>query len=320
MWAAPVEGCQYYLQGLRGCSVRSIVSANRMQCWLSAGTYLAMTTFDVTQVTGARTTSQLFIGNAEDLASSVVASSVAAIATSPPYWARRRYTLDPLETGQGDLDTYIDDLSRLFTSLRSALADDGVLWINIGDTAAGSGGSGGDYGADGARAGQLPYRQGRSGLAKGQWASVPHRLAHRLVDDGWLLRSTVIWDKGQRRREPLGHCRRPGESHEYVFMFTKKVGCGFDPSLMTEDGSVWHVKPATSRNGHVAPMPLELATRMLEAVTAEGSVLDPFAGSGTTLEAAARLCRSSIGFELDAANAERFRKRMPATTVITVVT
>lgn len=252
----------------------------------------------------------LHIGDASVLARQLADNTFAAIATSPPYWARRRYTDDPRETGLGDLDQYLEGLTSLFRTLRNTLVDDGVLWVNIGDTASGSGGAGGDYSASGSRSGQRSYRQGRSGLTRGQWASVPHRLAHKLMDDGWLLRSTIVWDKGQRRREPLGHCHRPGESHEYVFMFTKRVNCGFNPSLLTEDGSVWHVKPAKTRNGHVAPMPLELANRMLEAVTAIGPVLDPFAGSGTTLEAAALNDRDSVGFDLDTSNICRVRERL----------
>jgi site-specific DNA-methyltransferase (cytosine-N4-specific) len=226
-------------------------------------------------------------------------NSVSCVITSVPYWGRRRYTDRDDEIGTGDLDRYLGELGEVFDALVPVLRDDAVVWVNVGDSAAGSGGSGGDYSPSGSRAGQRPYRQGRSGIQAGQWCSAPHRLVHILQDRGWLLRSEVIWDKGRRRREPLAHVRRPGESHEYVFMLTRSKSYGFNHEKLTETGSVWHIAPERSRTGHVAPMPVELARRCLEVCPGPGLVLDPFAGSGAVLAAASGLGRACVGIDFD---------------------
>ena len=225
--------------------------------------------------------------------------SASCVVTSPPYWGRRRYTAADDEVGIGDFDAYLDDLLSVFAATARVLHPEGLLWVNIGDTAAGSGGSGGDYRPGGCYEGRPRYRQGRPPVSRGQWVSVPHRLVHAMQDAGWILRSQVIWDKGARRPESLGHVRRPGESHEFIFMFARSNSYRFDDSQLREQGSVWHVPPDRSASGHQAPMPLELAERCVLPSTAPGFVLDPFAGSGTTLLAARRAGRFSVGLDLD---------------------
>lgn len=235
--------------------------------------------------------------------------SASCIVTSPPYWGRRCYTGGENEVGLGDFDTYLGDLLGVFAASVRVLRPEGVLWLNLGDTAAGSGGSGGDYRPGGCYEHRPRYRQGRAPVARGQWASVPHRLAHALQDAGWLLRSEVIWDKGFRRPESLAHARRPGESHEVIFLFSRSHRYRFDAGRLREQGSVWHVAPDRSASGHQAPMPLEIAERCVLPSVAPGFVLDPFAGSGTTLLAAQRLGRFSVGLDFDPVAASIARRR-----------
>lgn len=226
-------------------------------------------------------------------------NSASCIVTSPPYWGRRCYTGAIDEVGLGDFDRYLEDLLEVFEAAARVLHPEGLLWLNIGDTAAGSGGSGGDYRPGGRYADRPRYRQGRPPVRKGQWASVPHRIVHALQDTGWLLRSEVVWDKGIRRPESLEHVRRPGESHEMVFMCARSAGYRFEAGKLREPGSVWRIAPDRSGSGHQAPMPLELAERCILPSGAPGFVLDPFAGSGTTLLAARRLGRSAVGIDID---------------------
>jgi site-specific DNA-methyltransferase (cytosine-N4-specific) len=235
--------------------------------------------------------------------------SASCVVTSPPYWGRRRYTGAEDEVGIGDFDAYLADLLVVFDAAARVLHPEGLLWLNIGDTAAGSGGSGGDYRPGGCYADRPRYRQGRPPVSRGQWASVPHRLAHALQDAGWLLRSEIIWDKGVRRPESLDHVRRPGESHETIFMFARSKCYRFDAGQLREQGSVWRVTPDRSASGHQAPMPLELAERCVRPSTAPGFVLDPFAGSGTTLLAARRAGRFSVGLDFDPSAARIAQRR-----------
>lgn len=224
--------------------------------------------------------------------------SVHCIVTSPPYWANRSYGTDDREIGKGDLDKYLSDMGACAREWLRVLADDGLCWINLGDTASGSGGAGGDYNAGGAKQGRPRYRQGKSGLKPMQWCNVPHKVADTFVSNGWLLRSCITWDKGMVRPEDLNHVRRPGVSSEFIFMFAKHRSHRFYPERLEERGNVWHFRPVRKAN-HLAPFPAELPTRCLLPSTVEGeTVLDPFAGSGTTLVAAEQHGRIGIGCDI----------------------
>lgn len=101
--------------------------------------------------------------------------SVHSVITSPPYWRKRRYLpldhpLAHLEIGQEPSPgAFLATLLRLTDELWRIVADDGTIWINLGDTMAGSGGAGGDYNPGGKRDGQPKYggsaRAGAGGLA-----------------------------------------------------------------------------------------------------------------------------------------------------------
>lgn len=179
----------------------------------------------------------------------------------------------------------------------------------------GSGGAGGDYVGRGSRAGDRKYRQGDPGLAKRQWCSVPFRLAHVLQERGWLLRSTVIWDKGMSKREDLAHARRPGETWEPIFLLVPErpnrngLVYEFDWGSMTEMGNVWHFPPA-HHPSHPAVFPNELVRRCLEPFPSARTVLDPFCGSGTVLQAAVESGRNAIGVDVDPENVALVRARL----------
>lgn len=232
---------------------------------------------------------------------------VRCIATSPPYWGRRVYGASPDEIGVGDLDRYIAELVDVFDGLIPLLTDDATVWVNIGDTAAGSGGAGGDHNAGGSKSNMPKYRQGKPVLPDGRrlpprnWCMVPYRFADAMIDAGWVLRSVIVWDKGHPRPESAAHTKRPGEQSERVLMFTRTPNrYFFDADGLVEPGDVWHFAPGADRkHGHYAPFPDEMARRMILPSTAPGDiVLDPFAGSGTTLRVAAALDRLAVGCEL----------------------
>lgn len=221
-----------------------------------------------------------------------------SIVTSPPYYSLRRYGESDEEIGIGNLDAYFHHMRECASEWRRVLADDGLLWLNIGDTAAGSGGAGGDYNRGGFKDGKPLYRQGKVDRASMQWLNIPHRIAEVFVDEGWLYRSCITWDKSRLRAEDLRHVRRPGISHEFIFMFAKSRKHRFFDERLKERGSVWHFSPEKAAR-HQAPFPKELPLRCIPLSTEEGEwVLDPFAGSGTTLLAAQALYRNSVGTDI----------------------
>lgn len=245
------------------------------------------------------------------------AESFDAVVTSVPYWGQRRYMPgSDYELGTEDLQSYLDNMADVFAQVYDVLRDDGLLWLNIGDAAVGSGGAGGDYNKGGTYEDRDRYKQGKpttptGELAKGQWANVPARLSMRLQDEGWLLRSAIVWAKLHPRRESAAHARRPKVQHEMVYMFSKVRAqkTNFNPDGLVEQGDVWHVDVARGdeANGK-APWPTALVKRMLACMEPEnaqtaptfGAVLDPFVGgSGSLYKAARELGWDVYGIDAD---------------------
>ena len=130
------------------------------------------------------------------------------------------------------LQEYIDRLVELFRELRRVLHDSGTLWLNLGDSYAGSGGAGAwskrkagfqEYaGPRGDNANRFPES---TGLKPKDLIGVPWRVAFALQDDGWWLRSDIIWHKNGM---PESTKDRVTRAHEYIFMLTKSPRYYFD--------------------------------------------------------------------------------------------
>lgn len=142
--------------------------------------------------------------------------------TSPPYFGLRDYG-HPDQMGlEPTPDAYVAGMVGVFREVRRCLRDDGVLWLNIGDSYAGHGGGG--QGQNGQRADRsftasgLPAKSG-DGLKPKDLIGIPWMLAFALRADGWYLRSDVIWSKPNPMPESVTD--RPTKAHEYVFLLTK---------------------------------------------------------------------------------------------------
>jgi DNA modification methylase len=223
-----------------------------------------------------------------------------AIVTSPPYFGLRRYGDSDDEIGTEDVDGYLQSMYECAVEWWRVLADDGVLWLNLSDTASGSGGAGGDYNRGGGKEGKPKWRQGRTDRPHMQWLNIPHRAVEAFVDAGWLYRACVVWDKERLRPEDLSHTRRPGVSSEFVFMFAKQRDYRFhaDRLPLGERGNVWRFPPVKKTN-HLAPFPDELPARCIPLCTELGDrVLDPFSGSHTTARVADSLGRRGYGTDI----------------------
>lgn len=245
------------------------------------------------------------VGDAATALRTLPHGTVDLVVTSPPYWAKARYTDDGHEIGVGDLDAYVAGMVAVFDEVLRVLAPTGAVWLNIGDTAAGSGGSGGDYRPGSSRASHRSYRQGDPGVPSRQWCQVPFRVVDELQRSGrWLLRSTVVWSKSRAKREALDHARRPGECWEPIFLLVpeaanrQRLVYEWAWREMTEPGNVWTFPPDRDTS-HPAVFPPELVRRCLEPFPSARTVLDPFAGRGTTLEVAVAAGRDAIGIDLN---------------------
>jgi DNA modification methylase len=147
--------------------------------------------------------------------------------TSPPYWGLRDYGVEGQIGLEPTPEAYVERLVEVFREVRRVLRDDGTLWLNLGDSYNGSGGAGGDYASGGLKAGQPKYPGRRiSALKPKDLVGIPWRVAFALQEDGWYLRSDVIWSKSNPMPESVTD--RPTRSHEYVFLLSKQSRYFYD--------------------------------------------------------------------------------------------
>lgn len=178
----------------------------------------------------------LWHGDALAVASELPDRSVDCVVTSPPYFGLRDYG----EEGQYGLEDspaqYVETLRALFSEVRRLLADDGTLWLNIGDSYAGRA-NGGDSVGPGSGHGKpnvIPKRRNTTAAAPYKsLLGIPWRVALAMIEDGWVLRQEVIWSK--RSCMPEAVTDRPTRSHEQVFLFSKSPRYWFDADAIRED-------------------------------------------------------------------------------------
>ncbi len=142
-------------------------------------------------------------GDAGAVLSSMPGGLVHTAVSSPPYYGQRDYG----ETGQIGAESspneYINRLVAIFRELRRVLRDDGTFWLNLGDK-----------------------------FLNGTLLGMPWRVALALVEDGWILRSDIIWHKPNAM--PHSVKTRPTVDHEYIFMFSKERDYYYDIDAIRE--------------------------------------------------------------------------------------
>lgn len=168
-------------------------------------------------------------GNALTVAPQLERGSVQSIVTSPPYYGLRDYGVDGQLGVESSVQEYVDRMVTLFRALRDVLADDGTLWLNLGDSFAS--GSRVSYAFDP----KLPVREHlrpKSDLAAKNLLGVPWRVAFALQADGWILRSDIIWHKPNPMPESVTD--RPTKAHEYVFLLAKSPRYYYNAGAIAE--------------------------------------------------------------------------------------
>lgn len=240
--------------------------------------------------------------------------------TSPPYWGLRDYGVGGQIGAEPDIRDYIKDLVAVFREVRRVLADDGTFWLNIGDSYTSGGRTWRD--ADAKNKGRaMDYRAPTpEGLKPKDLIGVPWRLAFALQEDGWYLRTDIIWNKPNCQPESVKD--RPTRSHEYVFLFSKSEKYYYDHEAIKEPAldpkqksknrrTVWNVNTEPYAGAHFAVYPRQLVRLCVQAGSQEGDrVLDPFLGSGTTGVVCNDLNRQCTGVELNEDFAALARERL----------
>jgi len=265
------------------------------------------------------------------------------------------------------IELYLDHLVEICREVKRVMRKDACFFLNIGDSYVSgksryssksqtiSGKDRGDVFAG------KPDQYYHPTLKDKDLALIPFRLAIRLQDAGWWVRSVIIWNKPNPMPESVTD--RCTESHEYILHLTKSAKYYWDAEAVrtpqalsslerakypvnafgtSESGvplsksnvsthkmvdvnqmganlkSVWTFPTQGYPKAHFATYPEELVRRCVMAATpAEkiGSiVLDPFAGSGTTLAVAKRLGRRAVGYELSEEYCKLAVRRIEAET------
>jgi DNA modification methylase len=163
----------------------------------------------------------------------IEAGSVQCIVTSPPYWNLRDYGT----TGQLGLEPtikeYVEKMVAVFRECKRVLRDDGTLWLNLGDSYASSGACDTFSGKQATNKGSFkPGRKPTDNLKHKGLCGIPWRVAIALQDDGWYLRSDVIWAKPNPMPESVTD--RPTSAHEHIFLLTKSARYFYDADAIRE--------------------------------------------------------------------------------------
>ncbi len=188
--------------------------------------------------------------------------SVQCVVTSPPYLGLRDYGEDGQIGRESTLAEYVATLVDVFREIRRVLRDDGVVWLNLGDSYTTQGGAG-TQGVGGVRADRTHTAAGSSakgvpgGMKPKDLMMIPARVAIALVDDGWWLRSDVVWAKQNPMPESVRD--RPTSAHEHVFLLTKSERYYYDNEAVREpyaEATIGRLTQATfdqQTSGHKDP-------------------------------------------------------------------
>jgi len=177
--------------------------------------------------------------------------------TSPPYYGLRNYGDETNQIGHEDSpEEYIQNLVKVFQSVKNVLADDGTLWLNMGDSYY-------NYRPGKGQAlvkqsvatnkQDLPDKCARrgnklDGLKEKDLIGIPWMLAFALRADGWYLRQDIIWHKPNPMPESVKD--RCTKSHEYIFLLSKNKKYYYDNESIKEPAKDWGTRDRTNGKYH----------------------------------------------------------------------
>jgi site-specific DNA-methyltransferase (adenine-specific) len=245
------------------------------------------------------TTHHLVLGDARDV-SFIPSASVHLVVTSPPYWTLKRYNDGPAQLGHvKDNEAFLEELSKVWREMHRILVPGGRMVCVVGDVCL----SRRDFG----RHVVMPLhsdiavscrRIGFDNLNPIIWHKISNanyevsngsKFLGKPYEPNSIIKSDIEFILMQRK--PGGY-RQPTEHQRKLSMIAKEdYGKWFQ--------QIWTVTGASTKE-HPAPFPAELASRLVRMFSFWGdTVVDPFSGTGTTMVAAMRAGRNSIGIEID---------------------
>jgi DNA modification methylase len=245
---------------------------------------------------------QIHRGDAQDVLKTIAADSVNCVVTSPPYYWQRDYKVDGQIGLESKIDEFVSSVADTMDQVRRVLAKDGLLFLNLGDTYYSAKGQpkGNDKKSSARRFGLRAVDASGLGVPRKTTIGIPWRVALEMIKRGWVLRSPIVWTRTGALPEPTAH-DRPWRTYEMVFMFSKSPKYYFNRKELGSEEDIWTISSRRKANGgiHSAAFPEELVQRCLNiGCRVGGTVLDPFAGSGTTCTVALQSGRHTVGIDL----------------------
>ena len=188
---------------------------------------------------------RILVGDCLDLLRTLPEESVHCVVTSPPYWGLRDYGVQGAIGLEPTFEEHLGTLVTVFREVRRVLRSDGTLWLNYGDSYAGSWGAQSRdnprvetsaLSAGQVRAAPKGTHTGsakRTGLKPKDLVMMPARVALALQADGWWLRSEIVWHKPNPMPESVRD--RPTSAHEKLFLLTKAARYFYDAEAVREE-------------------------------------------------------------------------------------
>lgn len=260
-----------------------------------------------------RTRHRLHLGDARNL-SWLANESVHLVVTSPPYWTLKEYRQTAGQLGHiQDYELFLDELCKVWSECARVLVPGGRICCVVGDVC-------------------IPRKQGGRHYVMPLHADIQVRA--REIDLDCL--TPILWHKiangaTEAKGNGAGFYGKPFQPGgivkndvEYI-LFLRKGGQyrSVSPtqkalSMLTKEEmrswfvSFWtDIRGSSTRAGHPAPFPVEIAERLIRMFSFAGDVvLDPFIGTGTTMAAAVKTGRNSIGVEIDPVYFKMAKRRL----------
>ena len=246
---------------------------------------------------------------------------------------------------------HIQNIVELFRAMKPKLKDSATIWLNYGDSYAATvnGTKAKDIKNDDRGFVDKPFSTIQGSIKPKDLVMIPNRIAIALQDDGWWIRSEIIWHKPNPMPESVRD--RPTSSHEKIWLITKSKKYYYDADAIKEKSiskgsvhvhkpgnkadeyvkqglkthpaktyitpekknkrNVWTITTKPCKDAHFATFPKDLIEPCIKAGCPEGGiVLDPFGGAGTTGIVAQSLNRTAILIELNPEYIEIAKKRI----------
>jgi len=242
-----------------------------------------------------------YLGDARRI-SSLEPESVHLVVTSPPYWTLKQYRDVPGQMGHiGDYESFLIELDRVWERCYQSLVPGGRLICVVGDVCLSRRKNAGRHTVVPLHASIQEHcrKIGFDNLAPIIWYKIANAVYEVENGSGFLGKPYEPNAVIKNDVEFILMERKPGGYR------TPSVAARVLSVISTENHrewfqQVWSGLTGASTKDHPAPFPLELAERLVRMFSFVGdTVLDPFLGTGTTMIAAAKWGRNSIGYEID---------------------